>query len=156
MSNHFHLLVRIKSVEELAQADAQTGPVSKTGPVFRPKHPSRQFNNLFIAYAEAINKAYQRTGALFERPFKRRLVTSDRYFTALVAYIHHNPQEHGFVTDFRDWPYSSYQAIVSDKPTRVQRDAVLDWLGGRTGFEDFHLAEVDEETIGSLIVEDAA
>ena len=44
MSNHFHLLVRIKAEEELAQ----TGPVFKTGPVFHPKHPSRHFNNLFI------------------------------------------------------------------------------------------------------------
>ena len=106
LSNHFHLLVRIKSVEEQAETETQTGPVSETGPVFTPKDPSRQFNNLFIVYAKAINKAYQRTGALFESPFKRKLVVNDRYFTYLIAYIHQNPRKHGFVKDFRDWPYS--------------------------------------------------
>lgn len=154
MSNRFHLLVRIKTVEELAEAADQTGPVSETGPVFRAKDPRRQFNNLFIAYAKAINKAYQRTGALFERPFKRKLVTNDRYFTALVAYVHRNPQKHGFVTDFRAWPHSSYRALVSDRPTRLQREAVLEWFGGRTGFEELYLTEVDEAIIVPLIIGD--
>jgi putative transposase len=90
LSNHFHFLVRTR----------ETGPVLKTGPVL---NPSRQFNNLFIAYAKAFNKAYQRTGGLFESPFQRRRVDHDRYFTALVAYIHRNPQKHGFVDDFRQW-----------------------------------------------------
>ena len=108
----------------------------------------------FIAYSKAINKAYQRTGALFESPFRRKLVDNDRYFTALVVYIHRNPQKHAFVTDFRDWPHSSYQAVVSGKPTRVQRDTVLDWFGGRMGFEELHLAGVDEAVIEPLIVEE--
>ena len=153
LSNHFHFLVRIKSVEEQAETEVQTGPVSETGPVFTPKDPSRQFNNLFIAYAKAINKAYQRTGALFESPFKRKLVGNDRYFTYLIAYIHQNPRRHGFVKDFRDWPYSSYRAIASGKTTRIQRDKVLEWFDGRRVFEDFHLIEADEAAIEPLIVD---
>ncbi|GMQ79471.1 MAG: hypothetical protein BMS9Abin02_2068 [Anaerolineae bacterium] len=35
MSNHFHLMVRIKTVEEQAEFETQTGPVSETGPVFQ-------------------------------------------------------------------------------------------------------------------------
>jgi len=140
LNNHFHFLVRI-----------ETGPVSKTGPVL---NPSRQFNNLFIAYAKAFNKAYQRTGALFGSPFKRRVVDNDRYFTHLVAYIHRNPQKHGFADDFRDWPYSSYHAVLSGKPSRVQRAAVLDWFDGRAGFEDAHTAAVDEAVIEPLVADD--
>jgi putative transposase len=143
LKNHFHFLVRIKVVE--------TGPVSETGPVL---NPSRQFNNLFIAYAKAFNKAYDRTGSLFESPFKRKLVDSDRYFTHLVAYIHRNPVKHGFVDDCHDWPYSSYRAVLSTKPTRVQRESVLDWFGGRPGFEEAHTLEVEEGVIEALIVED--
>ena len=44
-------------------ADPNTGPVSETGPVLKP---SRQFNNLFIAYAKVLNKAYQRTDSFFD------------------------------------------------------------------------------------------
>lgn len=56
------------------------------------------------------------------------------YFARLVTYIHRNPELHGFVDDFRDWPYSSYDALCTEKPTRVQRDAVLDWFGGPEAF----------------------
>ena len=86
LNNHFHFLLCIRTVEEqLIYAQTQTGPVLETGPVFEPRFeprtPSRQFNNFFIAYAKAFNKAYQRTGALFESPFKRKLVDHERYFT---------------------------------------------------------------------------
>jgi hypothetical protein len=122
----------------------------------RRTYPSRAFANLFGTYTKAFNKSYQRTGSLFEKPFRRKLVENDRYFTALVVYIHRKPQEHGFVTDFRDWPYLSYQAVLSEKPTRVQRDTVLDWFNGRIGFEELHLAEADEAVIKPLIGDDFA
>ena len=134
LSNHFHLLLRIK--------DAETGPVLQ---------PSRQFNNLFIAYAKAFNKAYGRTGGLFESPFKRSLVDHDGYFAYLVVYIHRNPRKHGFVDDFRLWPCSSYQAILSSQPTRIQRATVLDWFDGRPGFEEAHDTLVDGSPIEPLV-----
>ena len=147
LSNHFHFLIRIK--------EDQTGPVSKTGPVSGPVlSVSRQFNNLFIAYAKAFNKAFDRTGSLFESPFKRRRIDSDRYFVTLVVYLHRNPEKHGFVDDFRRWPYSSYQAILSTRATRIQRAAVLDWFGGAAAFEEMHTAWVDEALIEALIVDD--
>ncbi len=86
MRNHFHLLVRIRD-----ESDEQ-------------REPSRCFSNLFNAYARTFNRTYQRTGALFQRPFGRIEVADDRYFVTLVIYVHHNPQKHGFVADFRDWP----------------------------------------------------
>jgi hypothetical protein len=90
---------------------------------------SQAFNNGLVAYAKAINKAYGRTGSLFQHPFGRLPVTSERYFAALVHYIHYNPQKHGLVDDFRQWRYSSYSALISDKPTQLERSAVLSWLG---------------------------
>jgi hypothetical protein len=55
-----------------------------------------------------------------------------------VRYIHFNPQKHGFVGDFREYPYSSYQAMLSDKATRLKRDVVLEWFGDRAAFIGFH------------------
>jgi len=34
--------------------------------------PHQSFGNLFNAYKKAINKGYNRHGALFERSFKRK------------------------------------------------------------------------------------
>jgi putative transposase len=53
--------------------------------------PSQYFSNLFNAYAKAFNRAYHRTGALFQRPFGRIEITSDAYFMQVVVYIHRNP-----------------------------------------------------------------
>ncbi|MFQ5421043.1 MAG: transposase, partial [Anaerolineae bacterium] len=109
------------------------------------------FSNWFNAYTRAFNPRYKRTGALFERPFGRKPVTSARYFYNLITYIHQNPQKHGLINDFREWPYSSHDAMLSTKPTRLGRTAVLDWFGGVDGFVEAHRSEVDERLIRHLI-----
>jgi putative transposase len=134
LNNHFHFLVRIKE--------------------WPPSPPGRAFANPFSTYTKAFNKAYERTGSLFENPFRRRQVDSDRYFSALVVYIHRNPQKHGFIDDFRQWPYSSYRAILSNQETRIQRADVLAWFDGPAGFQEAHAALMDETIIEPLIIED--
>lgn len=99
---------------------------------------SRQFASLFNGYAQAINKANNRTGGLFEEPFRRILVDSDAYFTELIYYIHFNPQKHSFVKDFRAYPHSSYHAHLSQAMTRLKREEVVDWFGNKDDFERFH------------------
>jgi REP element-mobilizing transposase RayT len=126
LRNHFHFLVKIRDTPSLADTAAKS------------RKPSQCFSNLFNAYARAFNREYQRTGALFQRPFGRILVTSHTYFVQLITYIHRNPHKHGFVSDFREWPYSSYHALVSTKPTRLQREVVLNWFGNVQHFELVH------------------
>ncbi len=151
LRNHFHFLVRIKTEEEQRRDfENETLKVSKT---FRVLDPSQQFSNLFNAYAKAFNKAYGRTGSLFERPFGRIEVDSDAYFLQLIVYIHQNPQKHGFVDDFRDWPFSSYRTFLSTKPTRLQREEVLDWFGGPQEFEVYHRTAADVRQIVAYLPE---
>ena len=146
LGNHFHFLVCIKPSE----APDCTG----SGPPPGQKRPSQAFSNLFNAYTKAFNKAVGRTGALFQRPFGRIRVNADAYFLTLVTYIHQNPQKHGFVNDFRNWPYSSYHAHLSTKPTRVNRDDVLAWFGSRDQFEDAHRTTVIQQQVRKLTTED--
>ena len=153
LRNHFHVLVRIKTVEEQEQI-LRVLETLRVSDAFTPKKPSQQFGNLFNAYAKAINRSHHRNGSLFQRPFGRIEVTSDAYFAWLVVYIHHNPKKHGFVDDFRDWPYSSYHAHLSDKPTRLQRDEVLGWFDGAQGFTAAHQQEVDRHLLEPLIADD--
>ncbi len=143
LPNHFHLLVQIRDL---------TGSPNLSG--LKALKPSQQFSNLFNAYTKAVNKHYQRHGALFERPFKRIPVASERYFAKLVAYIHQNPQRHGLIDDFRQWPYSSYKTLFSEKPTHLNRDVVLGWFGGQKGVERLHKSEIRHSQPDSLLLED--
>ena len=156
LRNHFHFLVRIRTEaeQEAYWRGHQAGLAVPAGAAFELIEPSRAFNNLFIAYAKAFNKAYGRTGALFERPFKRIVVDSESYFSHLIVYVHRNAQKHGFVTDFRAWPYSSYDILLSQKKTHLLRDDVMAWFGGRTAFEAVHQVDPQEALIESLIWED--
>jgi len=49
------------------------------------KEPSQYFSNFFNAYVRGINLATQRTGALFERPFKRIPVDRESYLIRLIV-----------------------------------------------------------------------
>jgi len=146
LPNHFHFFIRTRTPEEQESYHR----VHKIEPIFKLRQPSRAFNNMFIAYARAFNKATGRTGVLFETPFRRKLVDSDAYFIVLIAYIHRNPQKHGLVRDFRTWKWSSFGALSSTGPTRIQRDEVLAWFGGLDAFLDWHARDVDDE-IGSIL-----
>ena len=148
LPNHFHVLVRIKSVEELTNLTDTAG----LSDLERP--PSKCFSNLFNAYTKAVNNAYQRTGSLFERPFERNLVTDEKYFIRLILYIHQNPQKHGLVDNFRDWPYSSYGAFLSTKPTHLKRDEVWQWFDGPAGLEKLHQESLPMKDIEPLVVDD--
>jgi REP element-mobilizing transposase RayT len=140
LKNHFHVLVRIKMVAE----QGQTGKIL---------NPSQQLGNLFNAYSKAINKAYRRSGSLFEHPFERIEVTSEQYLLRLIIYIHHNPQKHGLIADFRDWPYSSYQALCSTRPTGLRRDDVIAWFGGPAQLAAAHGYSGDDPQFAALRLE---
>jgi REP element-mobilizing transposase RayT len=140
LCNHFHFMVRIREEDDCQSLKD-----------WQSSTPSRAFSNLFSTYTKAINKAYQRSGSLFEKPFKRKPVTDDRYFKRLVVYIHQNSKQHGLIDDFRDWPFSSYQAMISGKPTQLSRDATLSWFKGSDGLIQYHKTISDFKEIANLI-----
>jgi REP element-mobilizing transposase RayT len=147
LPNHFHFLMRIRTEEEIHET-------LRVSPTLRVLQPSRQFAHLFNAYAKAINRAYGRTGSLFQHPFGRIVVDSQAYLLQLTAYIHQNPQKHGLVSDFRAWTYSSYPALLSTRPTHLKREEVLGWFNGLVGFEAFHRQPIAEPALTPLVLED--
>ncbi len=157
LRNHFHIDIRVKSEIEIIEIlSKETLRVSSAnsrhikqgslanqneGRSRKPlgsKYVSDQFSNFFNAYAKTINKAYGRTGSLFQHPFGRVPITSDRQFWNVIAYIHQNPQKHKFVDDFRDWKYSSYGIILSEKHTVINRDEVMKWFGTKEDYLSLH------------------
>jgi len=72
----------------------------------------------------------------------------------LIAYIHQNPQRHGFIKDYRDWPYSSYKALCSRGATQLARGEALAWFGNVEGFINFHDGVSSFRGIKSLVEDD--
>ena len=65
-----------------------------------------------------------------------------------------NPQKHGFTDDYRSYPYSSYGALISTQPTRIQRDQVLAWFGGVNRLVEFQATMDDWKRIANVVDED--
>ncbi len=116
LKNHFHLLVRTKSVEN-------------------ENLISQGFANLFNAYAKSINKRYNRMGSLFQSKFKRIKITDTNYLIQLIVYINLNPVYHEFVENAVDYKYSSYRAIISEQPTLVDRNSVINLFEDQENFK---------------------
>lgn len=143
MKNHFHALVRIKEESEIMAAFT---PDRVFNPV-RGNMPSQQFSNLFNSYAQAFNKRIGSHGALFERPFNRKLVDSERYLKRIILYIHNNPVHHGFCSHPIEYPWCSYISCLSIKPTRLHRKAVMEWFDSEANFKTMHECKFDAGSI---------
>ena len=103
LPNHYHWLLR---------QDGET-PAGKV--------PARVFGS----YSQAFNRAYERTGTLFEGPYKALVADTDAYFVNLCGYIHLNAVHHGLVNTPDEWPYSNYLEWIDKRPgTLVDRELV--------------------------------
>lgn len=111
MDNHFHFIIRVLKEQEITQA----------------------LSNLFNAYAKAFNKQTNRTGSLFEKHFRRIQIESEPYLTNLIQYVHLNPTHHLDI-DYKTYPFSSYQSMISNQPTKLVRDEVLAYFEGVENF----------------------
>ena len=143
MKNHFHALVKIKNESEIV---AVFTPDRVSNPV-RGIIASKQFSNLFNAYAQAFNKRIGSHGALFERPFGRKLVDNEYYLKRVILYIHNNPVHHGFCSHPIEYPWCSYLSCISIKPTKLHREAVIGWFDGEANFKTMHNGKLDIESI---------
>ena len=149
LPNHFHLAIRIKPAATLMTLTEQTSEPLRTAPQQlllsqkseeRDFHAliERQFTRMFTAYAIYFNRKNQRSGNLFYRPFKRIAVDDEFHLNWLIYYVHHNPCKHGVTNDFLQYPWSSYQALISKSLTSLHRVAVWALFGGKANFVAFH------------------
>lgn len=144
LKNHFHLLVYIKENVEVPNYN---------GRGTRRLNASRQLSHFFNSYAQSVNKEYKRTGPLFESPFERKLIDDDSYLTSVIYYCHYNPQLHGFVSDFKEWPFTSYHSIIDNNSRLAGFQKVLDWFGGKDAFEKAHAGRYGKEGTEKFFME---
>ncbi len=119
--NHFHLLVKIKSEDEILSpfSSGKTFPKFQTLEKFKKLEKledksnflSKQFANFFSSYTQSFNKVYGRRGSLFLKNFKRKEIPDEKYLRNLILYIHLNLVKHGFTENVSDWKWVSYQSF---------------------------------------------
>lgn len=105
MPNHFHLL--LTPVEE--------------------NNAAKFMNKLGTSYSMYFNKRYNRTGALFQGPFKSQLAGRDEYLKYLFAYIHLNPVK----LIQKDWKEQGIKDVYKalDHAGSYQYSSLPDYLG---------------------------
>jgi hypothetical protein len=47
----------------------------------------------------------------------------------VISYIHHNPVHYGFTDEAGNWPWSSYNIILGNTETWIEKDEVIRWFG---------------------------
>ncbi|MFH6998376.1 transposase [Flavobacterium sp. FlaQc-57] len=124
LKNHFHIVLRIKDKVDL--------PENLKAKIHLP------FSNLFNSYSKSINKAYNRTGSLFQEHLQRNRIENEDYLKQLIIYVHLNPVKHKFSEYFETYLHSSYRSFLSDKSTSIDRDYIINLFEGLKNFKFCH------------------
>jgi len=153
LPNHFHLLIKVKAKKDFIARDFPN--LEDLESLTAGKIISELFRRFFLSYSKSINKQQNRTGSLFQKNFKRKQVNSEVYFTTLIYYIHHQLAHHGFKgVDDKNYQWNSYGRFLMDRPSKLPKEEVLEWFGGKKEFVKFHQNNQDLSVIKDLIIED--
>ncbi len=124
MPTHYHVLGMVKNqkseVSETSDfstltpqpAETQTSEVLETLEVSHAKATSKAVSlamqKFGISYTKAINKRFERVGALFQGQFQGKPIQHYNHLLNLCVYIHANPVKDGLTSAPEDWEFSNY------------------------------------------------
>lgn len=108
MSNHFHLLVRQRSKQDMAEFMRCIG----------------------TNYSMYFNEKNKRLGPVFQGTYKAVLVKDDNYLLHLSRYIHLNPDTKGStLSKLSDYEWCSYADYLGNKDTKwINKKVILDYF----------------------------
>jgi putative transposase len=139
LPNHFHLVVRIRQLVEIAAyyelvKQKPFHPIETNLPDFIME----RFSNWLNGYTKAFNKMYHRKGALFMDYMKRNQAVDASVLASFIYYTHKNAVHHGLEKQIGSWPFDAYTILLSVAPTQLLRTDVMDCFGGKEAFLKFH------------------
>ena len=100
ISNHFHFIL------QQLQDDGISNLMHKLG----------------TSYTNCFNKKNERSGALFQGPYKAIHIDNEKYLLWLIGYINGNIEIHG-LGKASDYPWSSYSAIRKELRSFLNKEA---------------------------------
>ncbi|MDP3935341.1 MAG: transposase [Candidatus Giovannonibacteria bacterium] len=118
MPNHFHLTVR----------------------EFKEGGIAQYMQRVLCAYTKYFNAKYQKSGHLFQGPYKAVHIEDNEQLLHLSAYIHRNPRE---LSEWKNkehiYPWSSYQDYVNENRwgKLLTQDILLGQFADKKEYENF-------------------
>jgi len=103
MSNHLHLFIKEKEI----------GNITKI------------MHRVLTKYVGWYNWKYQRSGSLIGNRFKSESVEDERYYFALIRYIHQNPIKAGISAQMGEYEWSSYNEYIMDMNEKITDTSFL-------------------------------
>ena len=150
LPNHFHFLIRIKTEGEIHHYlnNPELTLTITEKKFLKEQIPltvliEKSFTRFFQSYAQAFNKSQERLGNLFYKPFKRVLIKNDHHFTQTIIYVHANPVKHKISNDFTSYKWSSWKGLLSNKPTNLLRNEMIEWFGNKDLFIEAHQKNIE-------------
>ncbi len=143
LPNHFHFLVEIKPYDDLFELykKKKLKPETytpKENDNWQPEFVMQHFSNLLNSYTKSFNKRNSRKGALFMDYLRRVQIKTEQQFFATLFYVHKNPVHHGLCKKMEDWKWSSYNSILANVPTKIERQKLIGHFGTTEQFIAFH------------------
>ena len=126
MPNHYHLIVR-------QNADGAV---------------SAYMQRLLNGYAKYFNTRHERSGHLFQGPFKSVHVSSNEQLLYLSTYLHKNPRElAGWSRRLASYPWSSYQDYIRENRWGGALDTktILDQFKSSGEYQSFVVESIAKE-----------
>lgn len=148
--NHFHLVLRIRSEEEIVRYillmhQSKTRPLSRAAIPLRlcqlkdpEKFFRRRFSDFFNSFTRHTNLVRKRKGSLFIKSYKFKLVDTHLYLKYLIYYVHLNPVKHGLRKSVLDWQWSSFRSYTGKDFGFVETEYIIEFFGGIEGFIEYH------------------
>jgi putative transposase len=130
LPNEYHFVVKLSDEKSITKIF----PKSKKNSC---ELLSQQFGRLFLSYTNAFNKESQRKGALFLKPFRRRMIDDHLDLIHTIKRIHLKPVEHNLCNIPEAWPHSSYRNIINYQPSLVSINPMEEFIS-MDAFIKFH------------------
>jgi putative transposase len=147
MGNHFHFVLYCKPLND----DLKQGISKENTAIARNFLEEEvdyndflvsQFARLFLGFSKYYNNKYERNGNLFQKKFKRIAQETVEKVASRICYVHHNPIHHDAASFYDGYEYSSFNAYLNKKTTKLAKQQRLSF------FDNFFL---DITTINTTV-----
>jgi len=134
MANHIHLLATAATATALGRCMQSVG----------------------IRYTRYVNGQQQRTGTLWDGPYRAAAITDDAYFLACSRYIEMNPVRAGLAETPATWRWSSYRAnAAGQSDPLITPHAIYLRLGDspaarQSAYRDLCAEVLDDTTLATI------
>lgn len=115
-------------------------------------YSSRNYEYFIRLYAEYLDPVAE-TYAFCLLPNHFHLLIRTKSIEVSPAGETSKKQKHKIIDDFRQYPWSSYERIMRDKPSKLKKEEVLQWFRNKENYVNYHARTLDLDDLKDIIIE---